>query len=175
MRVLFIYMTKLGCHLILSLLNSVGRPCLVDKFFKICNNFPVKLLDVFFKQLFVPAFCSFIVLIDMEEIETNLKNQVHKLLHVIDVWLEFVSRKSIQQGIGFVFAQLTWFYQRGPKVLHLFGHKDDLYVWLLFVLSLLRGLFFLFFKVMLPIYDISFRLEAWVWLSWPIFEVLLGL
>lgn len=85
MRVLFIYMTKLGGHLILSLLNSVGRPCLVDKFFKICNNFLVKLLDVFVKQLLVPALCSLVVLINVEEIETNLEDQVHKLLHVVDM------------------------------------------------------------------------------------------
>lgn len=85
MRVLFIYMTKFGGHLILSLLNSIGRPCLVDKFFKICNDFPVKLLDVFVKQLLVPALGSWVVLIEVKEIETNLQDQVHKLLHVIDV------------------------------------------------------------------------------------------
>ena len=72
MRLLFIYLTNLGSHLILCLLNSVGRPCLVDKFFKICCNFPVKLLDVLFEQLLIPAFGNLVVLIEMQEIKTYL-------------------------------------------------------------------------------------------------------
>jgi hypothetical protein len=65
MRVLFIYVTELGSHLIVRILNSTGRPCLVDKFFKICYNLAVELLDILLEQFLVPGFSSLVVLVEV--------------------------------------------------------------------------------------------------------------
>ena len=65
MRVLFFNATELVGHLLQRLLNSTGRPCLVDKLIEVCDYFSVELLDVFLEQLLIPSLGIRIVLIEV--------------------------------------------------------------------------------------------------------------
>lgn len=85
MRELFVNTTELVGHLMLILLNSIGRPCLVDKLFEIIVYFFVKIFYILFEKFLIPALSNWVVLIEMKEIKANLKHQIHKLLHVINV------------------------------------------------------------------------------------------
>jgi hypothetical protein len=122
-------------------------------------------VDFFAKKLLIPALCVGIVLVEVQEIETNLEDQVHKLLHVIDVQLELIDCEGFLHHVWFVLAQFAWSNQRWPKVLHLFRHKDDLHVFLA-LRSLTGGKLLLsIFKVLVVICNVALGPEARVWLS----------